>query len=100
VSRYIHAAALETARLTCSFGAIEIYFDQATLHPNGAEVICDCKFGAIVISVPKHWRVVDKINCSLGGVEHNMRHASPSENAPRLTVLGDVSLGGIEIKYI
>jgi len=100
VSRYIHADALETARLSCSFGAIEVFLEQATLHPNGAEIICDCKFGAIVITVPKHWRVTDRINCALGGVDHNPRHSSPSEDAPRLTVLGDVSLGGIEIKYI
>jgi predicted membrane protein len=100
VSRYIHADALETARLSCSFGAIEVYFDQAALHPNGAEVICDCKFGAIVITVPKNWCVVDKINCTLGGVDHDVRRSAVSEGSPRLTVHGDVSLGGIEIKYV
>jgi hypothetical protein len=79
---------------------LEVYFDQATLSPNGAEVYCNCKFGAIELIVPRTWRVVDKLNCTLGGVDNKHRHSSPAEDAPRLTVLGDVSLGGIEIKYV
>ncbi|MDR0324846.1 MAG: hypothetical protein LBI19_01955 [Oscillospiraceae bacterium] len=98
-SRYIHADSLETARLICKFGSLEAFFDQAQLSPDGATVVCDCQFGSIEITVPRHWRVIDDISCALGGVNHNGR-ASPAEDAPQLTVTGNVSFGGIEIRYV
>jgi hypothetical protein len=79
---------------------LEVYFDQATLDPNGAEIYLDCSFGAIKLYIPKHWQVIDSIHASLGGVENNTRLAKPAENAPKLTLTGNVSLGGIEIQYI
>ena len=100
VSRHLTASSLETARLSCRFGAMEVYFDKAVPGPAGAEAILDCRFGACSLLVPKHWLVIDRLNCTLGGVETNQRHAAPAENAPRLTLSGSVSLGGIEVKYI
>ena len=100
ISRYLHGDCLETARLYCSLGALEVFFDQAKLSPNGAEVSLECKLGAISIYVPKTWRVVDRINCTLGGVDMDNRYASPAEGAPQLTLTGSVSLGGIEVRYI
>jgi len=98
ISRYIHANALETVRINCNFGGLELFLDQATLSPNGAEIYCNCKFGGVVIVAPKSWRVVDKLNCTLGGVENKNRH-STAEDAPVLTILGDITVGGVEIKY-
>jgi len=100
VSRRLHANSLETAQLHCRFGALEIFFDQAELSPNGAEATLDCSFGAIKLLVPKHWRITDKVNCSLGGIDVDNRYAAPAENAPQLTLTGNVSLGGIEVRYI
>jgi hypothetical protein len=98
ISRYIHANALETVRINCHFGGLELFLDQATLSPNGAEIYCNCKFGGIVIVAPKNWRIVDKLNCTLGGVENKNRH-SMADDAPVLTILGDITVGGVEIKY-
>ncbi len=100
ISRRLHADSLETAKLYCRFGALEIFFDQAQLSPNGAEATLDCSFGAIKLLIPKHWRVIDKVSCSLGGIDVENRYAAPAENAPQLTLAGTVSLGGIEVRYI
>lgn len=100
VSRYLHADCLETAQLYCNFGALEVFFDQSQLSPNGAEAALTCSFGAITIFVPKHWRVIDRINCTLGGVDLDNRFAAPEENAPQLTLTGSVSLGGIEVRFV
>jgi len=99
VSRRLHAQSLETARLQCNFGAMEVFFDQVKLSPNGAEIALDCSFGAIQLFVPKHWRVIDKLNCTLGGVEVN-KHFAAAENAPVLTLIGSVSLGGVEVEGV
>jgi hypothetical protein len=99
-TRHLHADSLETVRLNCHFGALELFFEQAELSPNGAEAILNCNFGSISLLVPKHWRIIDRLNCSLGGVDIDRRFSAPEENAPQLTLSGSVSLGSIEVRYI
>ena len=100
VSRYLHADCLETATLDCSFGALEVYFDHVQLNPNGAEAFLNCRLGAIEMYVPANWCIIDNMNASLGGVDVKGRHRMPDENAPRLTLTGNVSLGGVEVHRI
>ena len=100
VSRYLHTDCLETAQLYCNFGALEAFFDKTQLSPNGAEVSCNCSFGGMTIFIPRHWRVIDHLNCTLGGVEIDNRFAATAENAPQLTLTGSVLLGGIEVRFV
>jgi predicted membrane protein len=100
VSRRLQADSLETAQLYCNFGALEVYFDQAKLSPRGAEVNLNCSFGAIKLLIPQNWCVVDRINCTLGGVDMAKSPITPPENAPRLVLTGSVSLGGVEVRYV
>jgi hypothetical protein len=100
VSRRIQSGNLESVRLYCNFGALEIYLDGARPCANGAEADLNCSFGAMKLFVPKHWRVIDRINCALGGVDMDKTFASAPENAPRLTLTGSVSLGGVEVRSV
>jgi len=99
-SRYLHADRLETVLLSCSFGGMDIYFDQVELSPNGATVHLDCRFGGIDIYVPRHWRIDEQINCTLGGVDVNTRRAVPTADGPQLTITGNVLCGGVDIWYV
>lgn len=99
-SKYLHSDCLKSGQFFVSFGALEIFFDQAQLSPEGAEMFLDCKFGAIKLYVPKHWRVRDNLHASLGGVDNDLRMAQPTEDAPQLTLSGDVQFGAVEIHYI
>jgi len=100
-SRYIHADALETVHLSCSFGGIDIFFDHAELSPNGATMHIDCKFGGIDMYIPRHWRVDNQLNCVLGGVDlNNSNLANHTPDSPQLTITGNVTLGGVDIWYI
>ena len=101
VDRYIHADCLETVRLSCNFGGMEIYLDQAELSPKGATVYLECKFGGIDLYVPRHWRINKQVSCTFGGVDVNKRHlATATEDAPTLTVTGNVMFGGVDITYV
>jgi len=100
ISRRLHADSLETISLQCNFGALEIFLDQVNISPNGAEATLNCSFGAIKLFIPKHWRIIDNLHCTLGGVDTDKRFSAPEENAPQLTLNGNVSFGGIEIRYI
>jgi len=97
VSRYLHSNNMESATLSCSFGAMEVYFDQVELSENGAEIYANCRFGAIEIYVPAHWRVIDKLSASFGNAEVDDRLLSAEDDAPTLTVKGNVAFGSIEV---
>ena len=99
VSRSLTADSLETVRLSCNFGALEVFFNQAELSPNGANAFINCSFGGIQLFIPRHWQVIDNMSCTLAGVDIKS-FAAPAENAPRLTLNGSVSLGGVEVKFI
>jgi len=99
-SKYLHSDCLKSGQFIVSFGALEVFFDQAKLSPDGAEIFLDCSFGAIKLYIPKTWRVLDSLQATLGGVENKNQSGIPDENAPCLTLSGNVQLGGIEIQYI
>jgi len=100
VVKRLRADNLETIRLSCNFGALKVFFDQVELSPSGAEAILNCSFGGIELFVPKHWRVTDNLNCTLGGVGIGKDLAETPESAPKLTLTGNVSLGGVDVRYI
>ena len=99
-SRYLHSESLESAELNCSFGGMEVYFDNVTLSPNGAEVHINCSFGSVEVYVPSHWRVIDDLNSSLANAEVSRKLRSNDADAPTIRVTGSVSLGNVEVKRI
>lgn len=102
VNWHLSADNLKTVKLNCNYGALNVFFDQVVPGPNGVEVIIDCRFGGIDLIVPRHWRIIDNVNCNLGGVSIDKSFAATTGNAPRLTLTltGNVSLGGVDVRYI
>ncbi len=99
-SRYLHGDCIQDGQLISSFGALEVYFDQARLDPAGAAFYVDCSFGAVKLFVPRDWEVVDHLRTSMAGVDSGKRAGSPAAGAPRLVLNGSVRMGGLEIQYI
>ncbi|MDL2258766.1 hypothetical protein LJC42_06400 [Eubacteriales bacterium OttesenSCG-928-K08] len=97
-SKYLHVQGLKRARLECSFGALQVYFDETTLDPDGAVVEFNCSFAGVELYIPRTWQVINNINSSIGGVDlpRNMR----DEYEGKLTLVGDLKFGGIEIVYV
>lgn len=99
-NRYIHSDNLETVTLSCKFGGMEVYLDQAKLSPKGATVFVDCKFGGIEIFVPREWRVIDNVRSVAGGVDFIGRQPKPAADAPELVIAGNLAFGGIDVKFV
>lgn len=96
--KYLHAQCLERAEFDCSFGSLKVYFDQAKLSPNGADVRVSCSFGYVTLYVPRSWTVMDDINTSLGTVKNRENRPENAEHV--LRIRGGVSFGGVDIVYI
>lgn len=97
-SQYINSTSLQRAYLSCSFGAMQVYFDNAQLHPDGAVVEVNCSFGGMEIYIPKTWNVIDNIQSTLAGVDEKNRRTGG--DGPTLTLTGDVKFSGVEIIYV
>jgi len=97
--RYLRSDCLKSGTFTAHFGNLEVYFDQARLDPEGAEIYVDCNFGAIKLFVPRTWLVIDKVHSGMGGVS-TKNHPQLEANPPTLTITGSINMGGLEIMYI
>lgn len=99
-SKYLHSDALKSGWFSASFGELDVFFDQARLGPEGAEIHVECSFGSIKLFLPKEWDVTDHVETSFGSVENDVRSFRPAADAPKLTLTGEVAFGSLEIHYI
>ncbi|MDR3084848.1 MAG: hypothetical protein LBU47_00875 [Christensenellaceae bacterium] len=98
-SRFLHADALESGRLSVSFGELLVYFDQVTLKDGQAQIQMDASFGAMQLFVPKEWEIVNNLGAGFGAVKDFTSKNRPAEGAPKLILNGDASFGEIRIQY-
>lgn len=100
LSEYLHSDALKSGWFSSSFGKLVVYFDQARVAPEGAEIHVECSFGSVELYIPKEWSVTDQMETSFGSVESDVPQTAPQAGAPRLTLVGEVSFGSLQIHYI
>ena len=82
-SKYLHGDCLKSGQFYCSFGALELYFDQVTPDPAGAEIFLDCQLRFDHAFCPTNLaRIVDKLHSSLGSVKDEASRAVPGDRRP------------------
>jgi len=96
--KYVNTKNFKKGRFSCKFGALKVYFDNAKVSKNGAEIILDIAFAGAEIYIPKDWNVVIGTHAMLGAVEERRR--KEEREGPKVIIKGNVSLGGVEIIYI
>lgn len=97
-SNYIKTDKFEEADLKCRFGGIEVHFDKAKLHNGKGTIRVDLSFGGIELYIPKEWTVRNNVKAVLGVVEEKGK--SEIESGNYINLIGSVSFGAIEIKYV
>lgn len=95
--RYVNSADFQRANISCSFGEMKVYFDNAQIPSGKAEIHLDVSFGHAVLFIPRRWKVICKANVFLGDMN---RDGNPAEDAPTVTVYGNVSFGEAKIVYV
>ncbi len=96
--KYVNTQELQRANLSCSFGAMKVYFDRANVHEEGAEIRMDVTCGGVELYIPRTWKLIHNVNVSLGGIEE--KNYRGEEGSIPVVLTGNVSLSGIEIIYV
>lgn len=96
--KYMNTEELRKVNIDCSFGGLKIYFDHAEILGEQAIAEINMNFAGAELYIPKTWRIVNNLDCILGGVEEKSARADPAEKA--LILRGKLSFSGISIIYI
>lgn len=98
IVKYINTDKFVQAELDCSFGSMQVYFDNADMANETAILKLDVSFGGVEIYVPKKWRIEDRTSVSFGGLE--IKNSNTNETSGTLILVGDVSFAGVDIYYV
>lgn len=96
--KYIRSENFKGADLRCNLGAMKVYFDNAVIRGDEAEIRLDLHLGGAELYVPKEWCVVNEATAYLGGVEE--KNSGGSAGTPRLRLTGSITLSGVTIIYV
>lgn len=97
-TKYVNTDALATASFENSFGDMKIYFDNAVIKNEVADINLEVSFGNAVLYIPKTWNVENHVKTSFGSVKE--KNTSQSQGCPTLRIYGEVSFGNATIVYI
>jgi predicted membrane protein len=97
--KYLHCDALRKADISCSFGAIQVFFDDTQLHPDGAVINVSCSFGSIEMYVPKSWNIKNEATAVFGAAEIKNPYTH-TDDGPPVTLKGGVSFGSVEVIHV
>lgn len=95
--KYVNTQDFRKGFFECSFGAMKIYFDNANINEEQAEIHLDVSFSGVELYIPKSWNIVDNVSTSLAGIEYTGKSSTPTKT---VTLNGKVSFSGITIIYV
>lgn len=98
--KYINSENLEKVKLDCSFGAMKVYFDNSKITGEEAVVNINVDFSGVELYIPKDWKVENRIDAMLGGIDEKGFNKQINENSKKLILKGKCSFSGIEIIYL
>lgn len=98
--KYVNTEDFRRGYFDCSFGAIKVYFDNAKIQAEEAEICLNVSFGGAELYIPKDWKIINNVNCSLGGIEEKNGRMMNTNGGKIVKLTGKVSFSGVEIIYV
>ncbi len=89
---------VEAVSVETSFGQIQLYFTDAELKDNRAQVQAEVSFGSAILYVPADWKIVMNVDTAFGSATIKGKGCAEGENT--LYIGGDVSFGELRVQYI
>jgi hypothetical protein len=94
----IESQAWKGGQLGVTAGGVELDLRQARLDPEGAVLTLRVLMGGVEIRVPDTWQVQFDVTPLFGGADDSTRSTQGASSAPRLRIVGNVTLGGVNIQ--
>lgn len=97
-TRTSRATALRRGRVLAACGGVQLDLREASLDPDGAELLLHAYFGGIQVVVPEGWRVELTADATAGGVDARVTDETMlAAGAPSLRVGARAVLGGVQV---
>jgi hypothetical protein len=93
------ATALTSGRAAVVLGGLAVDLSGAQLDPTGADLVIDCKFAGVAVTVPDDWRVLI-VEQGIKGGDIALDVTDPTtlpSDAPVLRITANVLMGGVAI---
>jgi hypothetical protein len=97
--RYINSKILHRAVLDCSFGDMKVYFDNARISGDSAEIQVNVSFGNLDVYIPDSWTLIDAMDITMGAATERNPERARQGNV-KVTLIGDVTFGNLSIFYV
>lgn len=94
----IESQAWKGGELRVTAGGVDLDLRQARLDPEGAVLAVQVLMGGIHIRVPDTWKVQCDVSPLLGGADDMTLSTQGVGSAPRLRIVGNVTLGGVSVQ--
>lgn len=98
IIRYVNSNNFRDAHLENNFGSLTVYFDNAIIQGDSAQVSIENSFGATALYIPKEWKVVTNLEHSFGSIDEY--GASIGSSVTTLYIQGETNFGHIELHYV
>lgn len=95
VKRYISSSDLKRCDIDCTFGEVDLYFDNANINESAIADI-KCTFGEVTLYVPKEWNVISEVSITFG--EQYIQKNEVGDKVFRIK--GSLTFGEIKVFYI
>ena len=95
---WIESQAWKGGEIGVTAGGIELDLRQARLDPEGAILVLRVLMGGVEIRVPDTWQVQLDVTPLFGGADDSTRSTQGASSAPRLRIVGKVTLGGVNVQ--
>lgn len=95
VKRYISSYDLKTCNVDCTFGEVDLYFDNAYIKESAVANIT-CTFGEVTLYIPKEWNVVSDVMVTFG--EQYIQKNDLGKKV--FSIKGTLTFGEIKVFYI
>lgn len=98
VSKYVNAQAFSTAELENNFGSANIYFNNAVMAGNEANIKLENNFGQMNVYFPGTWRVNIKQDAAFGSINV---YGEPNRDmdAPLAVIKAECNFGELNIYF-
>jgi hypothetical protein len=94
----IESQAWKGGEIGVTAGGVELDLRQARLDPEGAVLALRVLMGGVEIRVPDTWHVQVDVTPLFGGADDSTRSTQGVSSAPRLRIVGKVTLGGVNVQ--